>query len=457
MNEKKLVIIIAALTQLTTQFIANMVILAMPEIAVDMNLGVSFETQIYLIYLVAVIAFTIPLSKIVTQYGVKRCMIICNIALIVSLLISVFALDVNFIFISRIIQGICVAILSVTIYILVVNELPEDEVGSALGIVGACGYIGMMFAPTLMGVLLHFVNWRLAFAAFIPLMFIQIVLLSKVKKEFKSDKKPIDKLGITLFVLAMLILVAGLSTLHLMGIWLIVVSVLVFIIFLLVEKRKENPMYNVKLLRDFKYVIGNYAAMVTYFVSSITILILNYHLLYIHDFSSYEIGLILLVTPTVMTIVSLFAGRLSDKYDPRLISGIALSIILISVVLLLHLVYVSFDLVIIASIIQGIGHGLFSSPNNKYVLTRVSDEDLPDASSLLSTSKEFGKMLSGNMYTFICVVAFGELALGPDELDLLLLNVDFMMIFITVLFCLSGVIMVFVSKYVLKSDETESY
>jgi hypothetical protein len=215
-----------------------------------------------------------------------------------------------------------------------------------------------------------------------------------------------------------------------------------------VEESSADDIY------DFKY--RNDAAMVTYFVSSITILILNYHLLYIHDFSSYEVGLILLVTPTVMTIVSLFAGRLSDKYDLRLISGIALSIILISVVFLLHLVYVSFDLVIIASIIQGIGHGLFSSPNNKYVLTRVSDEDLPDASSLLSTSKEFGKMLSGNMYTFICIVAFGEMALGPNELDFLLLNVDFMMIFITVLVCLSGVIMVFVSKYILKSYESES-
>lgn len=331
--------------------------------------------------------------------------------------------------------------------------MPENEVGSALGIVGSCGYIGLMSAPTLMGVLLHFINWRLAFAFFIPLMAVQIILLLKVKKEYKADKKPIDKSGIILFVLAMLVFVAGLTTLHSNGIVLIIFSILIFILFIWVEKGKENPMYNVKLLKDFKYVIGNYAAMVTYFVSSITIVILNYHLLYIHEFSSYEIGLILLVTPAVMTLVSIYAGRLSDKYDPKLISGIALFIIFISMVLLLHLVYVSLDLIIIACIVQGIGHGLFSSPNNKYVLTRVDDKDLPDASSLLSTSKEFGKMLSGNMYTFICIVAFGDLALGPDELDYLLLNVDFMMIFITAIVCLSGVIMLFVSKYLLKESE----
>ncbi|MBE6502900.1 MAG: MFS transporter [Methanobrevibacter sp.] len=44
-------------------------------------------------------------------------------------------------------------------------------------------------------------------------------------------------------------------------------------------------------------------------------------------------------------------------------------------------------------IVQGIGHGLFSPPNNRYVLTLV-DDDLGDASSMLTSSKEIGKTVS---------------------------------------------------------------
>ncbi len=454
MDQKKLVIIIAALTQLTTQFIANMVILAMPKIGLDLNLPVTFETTIYIIYLVAVVACTMPLSKIVSQHGIRRCMLICNAALIISLLVSAFAPNVYFIFISRAIQGISVAVLLVVIYVLLVRTLPENEVGTALGIVGSCGYIGMMIAPTLMGVLLHFTHWRIAFLAFIPLLIIQLILLLRVKKEFKTDPKPIDKLGIILFVSAMLLFVAGMNTLHAHGMILIILSIIVFMIFVWYEKGKDYAMYNVSLLKDWKYVIGNYAAMVTYFVSSITTLILNYHLLYIDNYTPIEIGLVLLVTPMVMTVVAIYAGRLSDRHDPRIISGIGLSIIFFSMVLLLCMTKASIDIIIMACIVQGIGHGLFSSPNNKYVLTKVSEKDLPDATSLLATTKEFGKMISGNMYNFIFLFIFGGLDLGPDELDYLLYQVDFVMILITALVCFSGAILIFASKYLLKKSKT---
>lgn len=454
MDQKKLVIIIAALTQLTTQFIANMVILAMPKIGLDLNLPVTFETTIYIIYLVAVVVFTMPLSKIVSQHGIKRCMLICNAALIISLLVSAFAPNVYFIFLSRAIQGISVAVLLVVIYMLLVSTLPENEVGTALGIVGSCGYIGMMIAPTLMGVLLHITHWRIAFVAFIPLLIIQFILLLKVKKEFKTDPKPIDKLGIILFVSAMLLFVAGMYTLHEYGLLLIILSIIVFMIFVWNEKGNNHAMYNVSLLKDWRYVIGNYAAMVTYFVSSITIVILNYHLLYIDNYTPIEIGLVLLVTPMVMTIVAIFSGRLSDKHDPRLISGIGLSIVFFSMVLLLFMSKASIDIIIMAGIVQGIGHGLFSSPNNKYILTRVSEKDLPDATSLLATTKEFGKMVSGNMYNFIFLFTFGGLGLGPDKLDYLLLQVDFVMILITTFICLSAVILLFASKFLFKSKNS---
>ena len=72
MNEKKLVILVAALAQLTTQLIGNMVIVALPEIGVDLNLSMDMQNWIYLFYLITVISLTIPFSKIISQYGVQK-------------------------------------------------------------------------------------------------------------------------------------------------------------------------------------------------------------------------------------------------------------------------------------------------------------------------------------------------------------------------------------------------
>ena len=58
-------------------------------------------------------------------------------------------------------------------------------------------------------------------------------------------------------------------------------------------------------------------------------------------------------------------------------------------------------MLLVACILQGIGHGLFSSPNNRFVLTQVSEKDLSNASAVLSTSKDVGKSISLAMFTVI--------------------------------------------------------
>ena len=55
------------------------------------------------------------------------------------------------------------------------------------------------------------------------------------------------------------------------------------VILVKVEKNVPEPIFNFQLLKDTKYVIGNYAAMITYFTTTITITVLSLHLQYILD------------------------------------------------------------------------------------------------------------------------------------------------------------------------------
>jgi MFS family permease len=112
-------------------------------------------------------------------------------------------------------------------------------------------------------------------------------------------------------------------------------------------------------------------------------------------------GLFLLATPLAVVFVSTLAGKLSDKIDERTISSVAVMFILIDVFLLFFMDEVPVYMLLIACILQGIGHGLFSSPNNRFVLTQVSEKDLSNASAVLSTSKDVGKSISLAMFTVI--------------------------------------------------------
>ena len=104
------------------------------------------------------------------------------------------------------------------------------------------------------------------------------------------------------------------------------------------------------------------------------------------------------------------------------------------------------EIILLGCVLQGTGTGMFSAPNNKYVLTIVDKKDLTDASSLLSTSKEFGKILSTSIFAVILSLLIGNQELGPVYLDELLFSIHIMMLICAIL-ALSGAILLFYGKY----------
>lgn len=53
----------------------------------------------------------------------------------------------------------------------------------------------MLMAPSFMGFMIHIANWRVAFLVLIPIIFILLYLLHGIKKEWRTEKKPVDNIG----------------------------------------------------------------------------------------------------------------------------------------------------------------------------------------------------------------------------------------------------------------------
>ena len=74
-------------------------------------------------------------------------------------------------FLSRFIQGISTAALYISLYIMLVEGLSDEDLVVGLGIVSASGYLGMLIAPSFMGFIILFSNWKSAFLLLIPILF----------------------------------------------------------------------------------------------------------------------------------------------------------------------------------------------------------------------------------------------------------------------------------------------
>ena len=424
-----------------------MTVIALPDIAAELNFSAEALLWVNIIYMMSFVAFSLPFAKIISQYGVKKSTKISLLLLFFSILISIFSINDIMFLLSRLMQGFSAAVLAISLYVIIVEEFEDSEIGSALGVVSSTGYIGLLIAPVVMGFAIFLLNWKFAFLMVLPIIAVLLILLNRIDYEWSTEKRPVDNKGSLIYVVMMCLFTYGMTILDEIGIVFVVVSFILFILLVKVEKNAHEPIFNFKLLKDVKYVIGNYAAMVTYFTVTITITVLALHLQYVLNVEEIIVSFTLLIAPIIMIGASGFSGRLSNRIDSRIISGVAMMFICASSTLFFFVDFIPFNLILVACALQGIGNGLFSAPNNKYVLTLVDEEDLPDASSVLSTSKEFGKILSSGIFTVILSIFIGNQQLGPDHIDYLFVQSANLMMFICIFLNLSAVILLFYSKF----------
>ena len=315
--EDKWVMILGCLLLFCVQFIANMVTVALPTIESDLHLTVEMLNAINLVFLITSVSLMLPLGKYVSRYGIGKYLKYSIVLMSVGLLLSAFSTDIVTLLTSRIIQGVATAVINGAMYVIVAIQLPSDKLGYALGIMGSCGYVGLCLSNTVSGIVVYYLSWRAVFLILIPVYIITLLILIKLNKEWHTDEvNETDNVGSIIYALFMGLFLYGIVRLDNNNIFILILSIIVLFIFLKVEKNKEYPVYNLKLLKNFKYVLGNYSAFVMYFMTFIASYILNLYLQNALGYDARLAGLFLLATPLAVVLVSSFAGKLYDKIVP---------------------------------------------------------------------------------------------------------------------------------------------
>ena len=443
----------AALIQFTATFIGSMISILTFDIGSEMSLSIDMLDWISLSFLLIVISTSVPLGKLVTHFGIKRYTKFNIILLIFGLILSAVSVDASMLLISRVIQGISVSTLLISIYLIIVKQIPDNKLGRALGIVGSCGYVGMSLAPALAGYLSVY-SWRYAFLFAVPLCLAVLILLLKIDKEWVGEKHPINIKGSIIYFLSISLFIVGLNDIDEYGLIALVISIILFIILIKSEKNKENAMLNISLLKNFKLLIADYSAFVSYFITYIACYLLCIYLQAFLGLDSDFSGLILLVTPLVMVLVSPFSGRWADKYDSRLLSCLAMLILTAVMAMFYYVEIFPLEGIIVILIIQGIGHAMFSPPNNRYALTIVDSEEVNDATAILTTSKEFGKTCSIALFTVIFTILIGNNVTVFEEIGDFVDCYNILMV-ISIILSLSSAVLLLYSKY--KYDEDTNF
>jgi len=185
--------------------------------------------------------------------------------------------------------------------------------------------------------------------------------------------------------------------------------------------------------------MSNLAALINYSATFAISFLLSLYLQYIKGYSPETSGLILVLQPVMMAVLSPIAGRLSDRIQPQWIAtaGMALTTFGLGMMIFLDQ-NTQLDFIMAALIIVGLGFGLFSSPNTNAVMSSVDKNYYGVASGTLATMRLVGQMLSVGIVMLMFALFIGQVEITPANYPLFLVSSKMAFIVFTVL-CFAGI------------------
>jgi len=252
----------------------------------------------------------------------------------------------------------------------------------------------------------------------VPFGIISLILINrKIKSEWaESSGEKFDWQGSLIYGVALASFMFGFSRLpSTMGWICVALGLIMAVTFLIVEKTKINPVFDVRLiLQNRVFAFSGMAALINYSATSAIGFFMSLYLQYLKGLDARSAGLIMISQPIAMTLLSPVAGRLSDKINPGVIASTGMGMTAIGLVLLCFITQITPTyIIVLLLVLMGTGFGLFSSPNSNAIMSSVEKRHLGVASGVVGTMRMVGQMMSMGIAMMLISLYIGKQTINP--------------------------------------------
>lgn len=426
-----------------TPFMGSSIAIALPSIGDELQMNAILLGWVSTTYLLAAVMFLVPIGRIADIYGRKKIFTYGMLTYTIASALSATSTSAAMLISFRILQGIGGAMIFSTSVAILTSVFPPQDRGRVLGINVAAVYIGLSLGPFAGGLLTQYLGWRAIFWANVPLGLMVIALIFwKLKGEWAEARgEKFDVAGSIMYSLTLLAIMYGFTMLpDIAGALLILAGAAGFVAFIRWETKVKNPVLDIGLFKNNTvFALSNVAALINYSATFAVGFLLSLYLQYVKGLSPQNAGLVLVAAPVVQAIFSPFAGRLSDKIEPRIVASAGMGLTVIGLIFFIFLGKATSLWFIIAGLmILGLGFALFSSPNTNAVMSSVDRKSYGVASATLSTMRQIGMTFNMGMVMLIFGIYIGRVQITPPYYPAFISSVN-MVFTISAILCFGGI------------------
>lgn len=297
---------------------------------------------------------------------------------------------------GRIIQGVGGGVLMPLSQSILLQEFPSNRKGDAMAIFVFSIMVSSIMGPTVGGLLVDNFSWQWIFIINIPIGILSLILIPMIVNDTVRSKKKesVDVLGVLFLILWLFSMQVVLDKGQQYGwfdcswiYWLSVFSLTSMFAFIVWELENKSPIVNLKVFKDFNFVIGTILGIVINMMVCATMILLPQFYQGLMHYTAADTGLAL-STRVLACVVLIVIGKICHLYDLRYVIATGFFILGLSIALCVDLnLQVNPSWIILSNVLFGIGSATALVPVSGIALGTLQKDQIPSGAGIHSLSK----------------------------------------------------------------------
>lgn len=433
--EKRTVIMINLIvTCIASSFLQTALTTALPPIINDLHISVAEGQWLTSGYSLAM-GIMMPLTAfLITRCPTKKLYVSAIGIFLAGLMVCVFATNFQTMMVGRILQACSNGITTSMAQVVLLTIYPPEKRGTVMGWYGLSVGAAPVIAPTIAGMLVDTLGWRMIFViAFVALLLSLLLAICIFDNVLETHEKKFDVYSFALSGITFGGITLGIGNLSALG----VTSVMTFcplilgifagILFTRRQLSIEEPFLNLRILKVQQYRLSVIGSMMLYLVMMGSSVIMPLYVQTILGKSATVSGLVTLPGSLAMAVISPFAGKIYDKFGMKRLAVVGTFMMMLST-LGMSFISVNTSVAVPAflNVIRSIAIGCLMMPFVTFGISSMGAENTAHGTALLTSLRTIAGAIGTAVFVGILnVCSTGKNALTQESPGIYGLHITF--------------------------------
>lgn len=411
-KKRMLIFVNVVISCIACSMLATALSTALPPIIHDLDISVTTGQWLTSGYSLAM-AITMPLTAfLINRFPTKKLYCTAIMIFIIGLLVCVFSTNFPLMMAGRLLQAAGNGMLTSMAQVITLTIFPAEKRGTAMGWYGMSVGAAPIIAPTIAGIMVDLVGWRMIFIAALVIMVVSLIYALIVFEDvLENMNKKFDVISFIMSAFAFGGVTLGIGNIgsysfaDIQVIIPLILGIVSSVMFVYRQLHMDEPFLELRTLSNKDYAVSVIGSMLLYFIMMGSSIVLPLYAQQTLGLSATTSALMMLPGSALSAIISPYAGKIYDKIGIRslFISG-AVGLTISNVLMVFINMNMSVWIAAVINIVRNASITCLMMPLVTWGASTVKKEMTAHATALLTSLRTIAGAIGSAVFVAIMTI-----------------------------------------------------